>query len=312
MPETETLPRTAHRAAQLIAASERTTLDPFTEVDWDIAIDDRAYHLPPEWLPLYGTPTWDAMTEPERMTYSRHEAAAMYGAGIWFENQLMQIVLRHLVELPVTDPSHRYLLVEVADECRHSTMFGEFIRRAGTPAYAPAAPVVDYSALPGGRALGYLLILAVEELLDTVNRATMKDERIHPVSRQCAKLHVLEEARHVSFAKTYLREVWDTLPADDRKGAIQLAPAAVYLMAQLTIDPVVYETLGIDNGPELAKRNPHHRARVIEGFAKLTEFLGELGVINDTNISEWIGRGLVAPDAANLHAPTNDDLVAAS
>ena len=50
----------------------------------------------------------------------------------------MQIVLRHLAELPVTDPSHRYLLVEVADECRHSTMFGEYIRRAGTPAYAPA------------------------------------------------------------------------------------------------------------------------------------------------------------------------------
>ena len=57
--------------------------------------------------------------------------------GIWFENMLMQIVLRHLAELPVTSPAHRYLLVEVADECRHSTMFGEFIRRAGTPAYSP-------------------------------------------------------------------------------------------------------------------------------------------------------------------------------
>lgn len=309
MPEIETLPRTARRATQLIAASERTTLDPFTEVDWDIAVDDSAFHLPPEWLPLYGTPTWHAMTEADRMTYSRHEAAAMYGAGIWFENQLMQIVLRHLVDLPVTDPSHRYLLVEVADECRHSTMFGEFIRQAGTPAYAPDAPVVDYSALPGGRALGYLLILAVEELLDTVNRATMKDDRVHPVSRQCAKLHVLEEARHVSFAKTYLREVWETLPAEDRAGAIELAPAAVYLMAQLTIDPAVYETLGIDNGSELAKRNPHHRARVIEGLAKLTEFLAELGVINDMNISEWQGRGLVALTSASDDEPrTHDEL----
>ena len=77
------------------------------------------------------------MTETERRTYSRHECAALCGAGIWFENGLMQIVLRHLAELPVTDPAHRYLLVEVADECRHSTMFGEYIRRAGTPAYAP-------------------------------------------------------------------------------------------------------------------------------------------------------------------------------
>ena len=37
---------------------------------------------------------------------------------------------------------HRYLLIEVADECRHSTMFGEYIRRAGTPSYGPDRPVL--------------------------------------------------------------------------------------------------------------------------------------------------------------------------
>src|SRR6478735_2374436 len=159
--------RTATKAAQLVAASARTSFDPFTDVDWSITLDDDAYHLPPEKLPLFGTPQWDAMTQAERHEYSRHELAALCGAGIWFENRLMQIVLRHLAEIPVTSPAHRYLLVEVADECRHSTMFGEVIRRAGTPAYGPPAdaPELDTVAdLPGGRALGYLLILAVEEI----------------------------------------------------------------------------------------------------------------------------------------------------
>src|SRR4051812_16687298 len=61
MAGTETLARTATRSAQLIAASERTTLDPFVEVDWAVPIDDSAYHLPPEWLPLYGTAVWESM-----------------------------------------------------------------------------------------------------------------------------------------------------------------------------------------------------------------------------------------------------------
>jgi len=154
---TETLPRTATRSAQLVAASGRMTLDPFTEIDWDVPIDDSAYHLPASWLPLYGTAAWDAMDEPSRIAYSRHECAALCGAGIWFENRLMQLVLRHLAELPVTSPAHRYLLVEVADECRHSTMFGEYIRRAGTPAYTPPAdtPTVDtVGDVPGRQALG--------------------------------------------------------------------------------------------------------------------------------------------------------------
>src|SRR5947207_6777156 len=96
---TPALPRTARRSAQLVAASGRTTLDPFVEVDWSVPIDDSTYHLPPEWLPLYSTPAWDSMTEAARIAYSRHEAAALCGAGIWFENLLMQSVLRHLAEL---------------------------------------------------------------------------------------------------------------------------------------------------------------------------------------------------------------------
>jgi hypothetical protein len=296
MSETPTLPRTAHRSAQLVAASERTTLDPFVDVDWSVPIDDSAPHLPPEWLPLYATPTWDAMSEAERVTYSRHEAAALCGAGIWFENMLMQAVLRHLAEMPVTHPAHRYLLVEVADECRHSAMFGEFIRQAGTPAYRPAQMegFGGIDGLPGGRAMSYLLILAVEELLDAVNRATMKDDRLHPVSRQVARLHVLEEARHVSFAKTYLAEVWPTLSDEERTAAADFAPVAVSAIAGFTIDPEVYRTLGIEGGEASAGANPHHRARIVEGLTKLTGFLKELNVIDAERRATWEALGLVA------------------
>jgi hypothetical protein len=295
-PET-LLPRTAARASQLVAASQRTTLDPFEYVDWDVAIDDSAFHLPPELLPLFGTAAWDAMTRTEQIAYSRHETAALCGAGIWFENVLMQVVLRHLADLPVTDPSHRYLLVEVADECRHSAMFGEYIRRAGTPAYRPA---LSGSALgegdgdAGRRAVSYLLILAVEELLDYMNRATMRDERVHSTSRSMARLHVLEEARHVNFAKTYLAEVWTTLDDAQRREVADAAPVLVSVVADLSIDPAVYECLGIANGAQIAAANPHHRATIVAGLAKLTSFLAEIGVIDDTRQDTWATLGLTA------------------
>lgn len=53
------LPRTAARSTQLVAASQRATHDPFAEIDWDARpLDDHAYHLPPELLPLFGTAAW--------------------------------------------------------------------------------------------------------------------------------------------------------------------------------------------------------------------------------------------------------------
>ena len=134
------MPRTSARSEQLVAASERATHDPFRDIDWATPIDDSAYHLPPELLALYGTATWEQMSESERITYSRHETAALFGAGIWFENALMQIVFRHLTEIDVSDPMHRYLLVEVARELRqdlpqrvlaHPRRGGSHLRQVG-------------------------------------------------------------------------------------------------------------------------------------------------------------------------------------
>jgi hypothetical protein len=290
------MPATSARSTQLIAASERATHDPFTEIDWEIALDHSAYYLPPEMLALYDTEAWSAMSEDERIEYSRHEIAAIFGAGIWFENALMQIVLRHLSEIDVLDPMHRYLLTEIADECRHSMMFGEFIRRAGTPAYGPTR-AVDAVQGPSGRAMSYLAILAIEELLDFANRGCMRDDRVHPMVRQISKLHVLEEARHVSFAKSYISESWPTLDPVDQEAVRAIAPALVAEIVELNLDPQVFEHLGITNGYELAKANPAYQANVIAGLGKLTTFLTEVGIIDDPE--SWLELGLIGRHAAD-------------
>lgn len=292
---TALLPDTAHKATRLVAASERATYDPFTTIDWSQPIDDIAYHLPPEALPLFGTPVWEAMTEQERIAYSRHELASLCSAGIWFEGILMHLVLRHLYDMPADDPTHRYLLIETADECRHSAMFGEVIRQAGTPAYR-VRPFLRFSGrfmkAGAGRAAGYIAILAAEELLDVANRATMKDERVHPVSKSVAKLHVLEEARHMSFARTYITEVWPTLKRRERLVAALMAPTFVWGIAQALVNPAVYDELGIEGGARMARRSPLHRRRVTKDLSRLTAYLEDLGAINRFTRPVWRILGL--------------------
>lgn len=290
-------PAVAERSRKLVAASERLSLDPFTYVDWSIPVDDRAFHLPPELLPLYGTHAWEAMDDAGRRAYSRHECASLCGAGIWFENILMQLLLRHTYDMPATDPTFRYLLVEVADECRHSSMFGEYQRRAGTPAYQPQA----HHRL-GGKGLiatadtasAFIAVLAAEELLDASNKATMNDERVHPIPRQMAKLHVLEEARHVSFARTWLTEMWSSMSRMDRLRAAAGSAGVVRTIADAVVNPAVYDTLGIDGGAAAARRNPRHRERIARDLTRLTSFLDELGAITPVTRPAWRALGLRA------------------
>lgn len=300
----------AEKARRLVVASERQSYDPFTEIDWSVPLDDSAYFLPPEFLPLYGTPVWDSMSQVEQYEYSRHECASLCSAGIWFENILMHLLVQHLYDLPPSDGSHRYLLVETADECRHSSMFGEFVRKAGTPDYM-VKPLLNF----GGKFLksttkgpeAYIAILAAEELLDATNRATMKDERVHPTSRRIAKIHVMEEARHVSYARTYIAEVWPTLSWVRRAIAVVRAPFIVSSIADALVNPALYDELGIEGGAKLARHNPLHRERVVRDLDKLTSFLEEIGAITTLTRPLWKLFGLVGPAEQDAGSDTSGE-----
>jgi len=44
-----------------------------------------------------------------------------------------------------------------------------------------------------------------------------------------------------------------------------------------------------------SRANPHHRATIHAGLAKLTALLTEIGVIDDTHRPGWSDFGLIAP-----------------
>jgi P-aminobenzoate N-oxygenase AurF len=286
---------TAARAAQLVLAAERRSFDPFREIDWQLPIDDSSFHLAPQTLPLYGTGVWMRMGETERRAYSRHECASLCAAGIWFENILMHCVVDHLYDLPADDGAHRFLLVETADECRHSAMFGEYVRRAGTPAYPPHAALRTSGRLMKAtttRSAAYIAILAAEELLDASNRATTAAEDVHPIPRAMARIHVIEEARHMAFARTYLEEAWPRLDRITRARAVVAAPFVVRCIAEALVNPAVYQTLGIAGGWRVAHANPHRRRLLRRDLAPLVAFLHRLGAIPPPARPLWQRLGL--------------------
>jgi hypothetical protein len=290
----------AARAVALTRASACKSFDPFTAIDWSVPFDDSRYYLPPESLTLYGTAAWQSMSERERRTYSRHEAAALCGAGIWLENILMRMVVDHSYELRPGDETLRYLLVEVADECRHSAMFGEFVRRAGTPAYRPTPRVRRLGRLARGfgGASAFLAILAAEELLDGSNRRTMRDTALHPVAREIARIHVIEEARHVSFAKAFLETELPKLSSARRLLVQGVAPFVASTIVESTIDPKVFAELGIEDGEDQAKNNAHYRECILDDLEPLVQFLERISVITEGTRSLWVRLGLARPRGA--------------
>jgi hypothetical protein len=288
--------RTADR---LLRASAEHQLDPSVEIDWAASPVPGLVYLPERRVSLYGTHLWECLDEQSRTDLGRHEVASMAGVGIWFELILMQMLVRHAYDRDPTTAHVRYALTEIADECRHSTMFARLIETLGCPPYGPGRRAHFLGRILKTVSSGpetFAAILIAEEILDRFQRETMADETVQPLVRQVCRLHVVEEARHVRYAREELvRQVGKLSRAQLEVTRLLIARAAQVIGTQL-VNPQVYAAVGLDpaEARRVAAASPHRRETLQWAAARLTGFFDDLGLIDGPAAALWRRAGLVA------------------
>lgn len=284
---------------RLLRSSARMSYDPEVDLDWDAPLVDGLWFMQPERMSLYGSALWDAMSHEQRVELSRHEVASIASVGVWFEIVLLQLMARELYGAdPLTDRTH-YALTELGDECRHSIMFGKAIARCGVPAYGPVARVrrlgwVFKSIAHGPGA--YASILVAEELLDRWQRELMKDERVQPLIRMVSRVHVLEEARHMTFAREEVERAVPTLSRARLALHRTLTAQTGFMVARTLVNPQVYAAVGLD--PREARRqalgNPRYQETLAWMGERVLSFLDDQGLIGAAQRPVWRRSMLMA------------------
>jgi P-aminobenzoate N-oxygenase AurF len=285
-------------AERLLAASAKHSFDPDTELDWEAPFEDGKWYCPEHLVTLYDTPLWRRMSAEQRIDLSRHEMASVCSIGIWFEIILMQLLTRHIFDIRPTTPHVRYALTEIADECRHSKMFARLISKLGTPVYRPgrfhhnlARFMKTISTTPGS----FTSTLLIEEILDWMQRQTFPDETVQPLVRGVTRIHVIEEARHVRYAREELRRQMVTCPHWQRDLTRLLSGHSAVLVSRSLIHPGVYASVGLDPHEAVAQvRASGHRNEIMRSSARrLTTFFDEIGVIAGPGRRMWHKSGLL-------------------
>ncbi|MFG2428259.1 diiron oxygenase [Streptomyces sp. NPDC048590] len=286
-------------AIRLLEASAKHSFDPDTDLDWESPVEEGKWFWPPELVSLYDTPLWRRMSEEQRMELARHEAASLASLGIWFEIILMQLLVRHIYDKSVTSKHVRYALTEIADECRHSMMFARMIEWGGGPSYPVprryhnlARVLKTVSTTPGS----FAATLLGEEILDWMQRLTFPDERVQPLVRGVTRIHVIEESRHVRYAREELRRQMVTAPAWERRLTRVNSGEAARVFSVCFINPQVYENVGLDRREAVAQvKASGHRTEVMQtGAKRLTDFFDDIGVLNGVGRRLWKSSGLLA------------------
>ena len=287
-------------AERLIRTSRKHSFDPDADVDWDAPPVPGLYYGPPEAGSLYETPLWDGLTADQQIELTKHEVASMASFGIWSELALMKILLQHAYRARYDSSHFAYALTETADECRHSAMFGRMVRTFGLTTHRPRA--LEYNAI---KALGafydpmlmFAATLVIEEFTDAMQRVAFPDERVQPLVRQVSRIHVIEEARHIKYAREELKRQVAKSSAFRRKAtAARLAWGMSGIINRNLVHPSAYAAVGLD--PREAARasaaSPHRLATKQWASRKSMAAFEEVGFLDGRARKIWQNAGFLA------------------
>jgi hypothetical protein len=114
-----------------------------------------------------------------------------------------------------------------------------------------------------------------------MQRDWMRDERVVPFVRTINNIHVVEESRHMKFARDEVRTRMKGAGWLRRQlNAFVIASTAYFIVTSMVSDDV-YAAAGLDRARALreARKNEHHHSMLRSSCAGLMEFLGSAGLL---------------------------------
>ncbi|MDD9934319.1 MAG: diiron oxygenase [Myxococcales bacterium] len=294
---------------RLSAQSVRKHYDAYADIDWDaphnaIRRDDPRFELPAD-EGLGATEWYQSQPAAVRAELGLTGIVGSMKVGVVFENVLQRGMLEFAFKLPNRSPEFRYAYHEVIEEGQHSLMFQEFINRSGldprgvgtTTEWGTRFVVRLGRVFPE---LFFFFVLGGEEPIDFAQKQSLRSgKEHHPLLERIMKIHITEEARHLCFARNYLKRNVPELGFFARQRLAYMIPVILGEMAAMMLEPgpAMIKRFGVPAGVirEAYRDNAEHKRRVRASLASVAKLCIELDLLHEGNVWWWKIRGLGNP-----------------
>jgi hypothetical protein len=282
--------------------------DAYRDVEWEL--DDGVIDpVDPRWIlpdvdPLATSDWYRAQSPQDQARIGLVRMASCLKTGWHFENLLQQGLLHRALFLPDGSEEFRYVLHEVIEESQHTLMFNEFVNRSGVAvrgmsrwlrlAVEQMVPRVSLS----DPSFFFVMVLGGEDPIDCLQRKMIARGGGHPLLEQIMRIHIAEEARHLSYARAALKKYVPRLGSARRQMLAVTVPVTLGIMVRLMVRPtgdvvragvprrVIRDAYRTEQGREL----------FAESAAKPRLLMRELGLMTRAGERVWKALGIWAPD----------------
>lgn len=290
----------AERVERLSRASVRRSIEP--DIDIIGSVGDGQV-IPDELLSVAGLDL--NLTSQQKAALSREEVASMLDAGVRFEAILEAGFALQIAGMnDLTDPRLTYLCHEIGEETRHQRAFQRVIRDLAPKASNPLAASWWLQRLDRQmsgwlirhHAALYVMVLAGEEIPDLLQKLASEHPDTDPFLAEVNRYHRQEEARHLSFARAMLPELWEKAGRFERMIIRYVLPIGIRQMFEFMVHPGVYEVVGLNGWDTWKAANATTQRQAIrhEATRPVLAALIDAGVLSERQIpkawNELVGQ----------------------
>jgi len=144
-------------------------------------------------------------------------------------------------------------------------------------------------------ALFFMFVLGGEDPVDHVQRLQLRGGESHPVVERIMRIHVTEEARHVSFARQFLKRTVPDLGPVRRAILALWAPVLFGTMGRVMVFPPRHlrKAYGVPRRQlRRAMRSDEGRQLLRDAVAKPRKLCTELGLVGRPARALWKTMGI--------------------
>lgn len=240
------------KCVKLSRASNNNRQPAFDRFEWPVSLPMDEWWMPREALSVYGTSIYQGLTEDFLKELSRRELINQFSLSIHNERVLINEVLIQVAKGNLPEAANDYLHHFVEEENQHMWYFNKFCRRYFGKIYGMKAVTLSQE-LSGDlqQFMVFARIFIFEEFGDFFNRRIAECEYVDSFVRKINRAHVEEEARHISFGKAILDELFENIKKNSTEEQRKLLSSMVENYLKIMVESIynasVYREVGISN-----------------------------------------------------------------
>lgn len=281
-------------------------------IDWSVDVDlDNPLGFEDQYMPIFGSPTWEKMGDRDRSAVRRHMASWQFSQFMHGEQGALICTAKIVQTVPSVDAKF-YAATQVIDEARHVEVYSRYLFEKLDLAY-PLNPnlksLLDDAISDARWDMTYLAMQVLIEGLALAAFGLIRNQAQEPLAKAINAYVMQDEARHVAFGRLALRDYYPQLTQAERDEREEFCVDACYRMRDRFLAEEVWETLDLPVAELLDFVNASELQQTFRSylFTRIVPTLRDIGLWGPRIQGAFVDMGVIGFADTALDSVMADD-----